>query len=90
MEKAVNAKGELHQLCQFNLTGQKDHELTKTDFVYAPWVNRYNAKPTYNGNKKAMLAVDMFTGDIQAYSMRDRTAKSLIKAMDESIVQLWQ
>ena len=36
MEKAVNAKGELHQLCQFNLTGQKDHELTKTDFVYAP------------------------------------------------------
>ena len=36
IKKAVNAKRKLHKLCQFNLTGQKDHELTKTDFVYAP------------------------------------------------------
>ena len=46
-----------------------------------------NLPTTVIGNKKAMLAVDMFTGDIQAYPMRDRTAKSLIKAMDESIVR---
>ena len=34
-----------------------------------------NLPTTVIGNKKAMLAVDMFTGDIQAYPMRDRSAK---------------
>ena len=46
-----------------------------------------NLPTTVSGNKKAMLAVDMFTGYIQVYPMPDRTAKSLIKAIDESIVR---
>ena len=79
-------------ICQFNITGQKDHELTKTDFVYAPRVTwaidiMPNLPTTVSGNRKAMLAVDMFTGYIQVYPMPDRTAKSLIKAIDESIVR---
>ena len=79
-------------ICQFNITGQKDHELTKTDFVYAPRVTwaidiMPNLPTTVSGNKKAMLAVDMFTGYIQVYAMPDRTAKSLIKAIDESIIR---
>ena len=79
-------------LCQYNITGQKDHTLTKTDFVYAPRVTwaidiMPNLPTTVSGNKKAMLAVDMFTGYIQVYPMPDRTAKSLIKAIDEAIVR---
>ena len=79
-------------ICQFNTTGQKDHELTKTDFIYAPRVTWAidiipNLPTTVNGNRKAMLAVDMFTGYIQVCPLVDRTAKSLIKAIDETIVR---
>ena len=79
-------------ICQFNATGQRDHELTKTDFIYAPRVTwaidiMPNLPTTVNGNKKAMLAVDMFTGYIQVCPLPDRTAKSLIKAIDETIVR---
>ena len=79
-------------ICQFNTTGQKDHELKNTDFIYAPRVTWAidiipNLPTTVNGNRKAMLAVDMFTGYIQVCPLVDRTAKSLIKAIDETIVR---
>ena len=79
-------------ICQFNTTGQKDHELTKTDFIYAPRVTWAidiipNLPMMVNGHMKAMLAVDMFRGYIQVCPLVDRMAKSLIKAIDETIVR---
>jgi len=79
-------------ICQFNASGQKDHELRRTDFIYAPRVTWAvdiipNLPETVQGNKKAMLAVDMFTGYIQVCPMKDRTSGSLIEAIDTTIVR---
>ena len=79
-------------ICQFNINGQKDHELRKTDYIYAPRVTWAidmipNMPETQNGNKKALLAVDLFTGYIQICPLKDRTSKSIIEAIDSTIIR---
>ena len=79
-------------ICQFNINGQKDHELRKTDYIYAPRVTWAidlipNMPTTQNGNRKAILAVDLFTGYIQICPLTDRTAKSIIEAIDSTIIR---
>jgi len=79
-------------ICQFNASGLKDHELRRTDFIYAPRVTWAidiipNLPETVEGNKRALLAVDLFTGYIQVCPLKSRTAASLIKAIDTTIVR---
>ena len=78
-------------VCQFNKTGKEDHKLRATDYVHAPratWgVDIIPNLPTStNGYKAALLAVDLFTGYVQIYPLRDKTTKSLIKAIDRTIM----
>ena len=78
-------------VCQFNKTGKEDHMLRATDYVHAPratWGVDIipNLPLSENGYKAALLAVDLFTGYVQIYPLRDKTTKNLIKAIDRTIM----
>ena len=78
-------------LCQFNSTGKQDQELRSTDYIFAPTASWSvdlipNMPLSTNGFKAIFLAVDLFTGYIQLYPLRDRTTKSLIEAVDRTII----
>ena len=79
-------------ICQFNASGQKDHELRRVDFIYAPRVTwaldiMPNLPETVSGNQRALLAIDLFTGYIQVCPMPDRTSESLINAINNTIMR---
>ena len=79
-------------ICQFNATGEKDQQLRRTDYIYSPrttWAIDLmpNMPLTPNGNKVALLAVDLFTGYIQICPMRNRKTETLIEAIRNTIIK---
>ena len=79
-------------VCQFNVTRQDNHELRTSDYIYAPRVTwgvdlMPNLPPTADGNKAALLAVDLFTGYIQICPLKDKKTKTLIEALEKTIFQ---
>ena len=77
-------------LCQFNASGKQDQEFRRTDYIYSPgctWAVDLipNMPETKDGNKAILVAVDLFTGYIQLYPLKDKTAPSLIEAVERSI-----
>jgi hypothetical protein len=78
-------------ICQFNKTEKEDHVLRATDYVHAPratWGIDLipNLPMSDNGYKAALLAVDLFTGYIQLCPIKDRTTKTLIEAIQKTII----
>ena len=78
-------------VCQFNTTEKKDHFLRSTDYVHAPratWgVDLIPNLPlSEDGYKAALLAVDLFTGYVQLCPIKDRTTKTLINAIQRTII----
>jgi hypothetical protein len=70
-----------------NTTGEKDHILGKTDYIHTPRVTwaidlMPNIPTTDNGNRAALLAVDLFSGYLQVCSLKDKTTDSLLAAID--------
>jgi len=79
-------------ICQFNNTQKVNQELMQTDYVHAPratWGIDLipNMPRSDSGNHVALLAVDLFTGYIQVCPLPDRTAASLIGAIDKTIIR---
>jgi hypothetical protein len=79
-------------LCNINQTGLKDQELAEIPIIQAPrttWSIDIipNMPETDNGNHKAILAVDTFTGYIQICPLADKTSKSLLQAIDQMIIR---
>ena len=78
-------------LCRINQTGQRDQKLEEIPIIQAPratWGIDIipNMPETAEGYCKAVLAVDAFTGYIQVQPLKDKTAKSLITAVDKMII----
>jgi hypothetical protein len=78
-------------LCRINQTGQRDQKLEEIPIIQAPrttWGIDIipNMPETTEGYCKAILAVDAFTGYIQVQPLKDKTAKSLITAVDKMII----
>jgi hypothetical protein len=79
-------------ICQFNRTQKDDHTLRSSDYIFAPratWGIDLipNLPVTKDGFKAALLAVDLFTGYIQVCPIKDRTTKSLITALERTVIQ---
>ena len=79
-------------VCQFNRTNKEDHQLRATDYVHAPratWGIDIipNLPLSENGYKSALIAVDLFTGYIQLCPLKDKTTKSLINAIETTIIR---
>ena len=77
-------------LCQFNTSGKQDQELRRTDYIYSPgctWAIDLipNMPMTASGNKAILVAIDLFTGYIQLYPLKEKTASALIEAVERSI-----
>ena len=78
-------------VCQFNSTHKQDHELRRSDYIHAPRVTWGvdlipNLPLSDNGYKAALLAVDLFTGYIQICPIKDRSTKSLIEAVEKTVM----
>ena len=79
-------------MCKMNQTGLKDQNIEEFPVIPAPrttWsVNLIpNMPETPTGHNKAILAVDVFTGFIQICPLKDKTSKSLLNAIDQTIIR---
>ena len=93
--KVLNSKLRLLRenclVCQFNTTNKQDHEFRGGDYIHAPRVTWGvdlipNLPNSENGYKAALLAVDLFTGYVQLCPLKDRSTKSLINAIERTII----
>ena len=78
--------------CKMNQTGLKDQILEEIPIIPAPrttWSIDIipNMPETPAGHCKAILAVDVFTGFIQVCPLKDKTSKSLLRAIDQTIIR---
>ena len=79
-------------ICKMNQTGLKDQTLEEIPIIPAPrttWSVDIipNMPETPAGHCKAILAVDVFTGFIQVCPLKDKTSKSLLNAIDQTIIR---
>ena len=77
-------------LCQFNTSGKQDQELRATDYIFSPgctWAIDLipNMPLTADGHKAILVAVDLFTGYIQLYPLKEKSTSALIEAVERSI-----
>jgi len=77
--------------CQIHGNQQPQHHLQQTDFAKAPrhcWaVDLLPSMPTTrSGNKKALIAVDYYTGYVQCIALPDKQALALVDTIEKHII----